>query len=84
MNEEFNEWLASAYPPTRPLNGAEAFWIKAAWLEATRRAEEKSAIRIGELESALTEIALYAHYNSTGPAVPDHLWDIRRIAYVAL
>lgn len=49
MNEEFNEWLASAYPPTRPLNGAEAFWIKAAWLEATRRADRNARLECAEI-----------------------------------
>ena len=37
--------------------------------------------RIEELEQALSEIAAFAHDNSTGPAIPDVLWSIRDMAY---
>jgi hypothetical protein len=33
------------------------------------------------LRERLNEIAEYAHEHSTGPAVPDSLWEIRRMAY---
>ena len=58
--KEFNEWMASAYPPTRPLSGAETFWIKAAWFESARRADKRNEARIAELQTALDKIALYA------------------------
>ena len=35
-------------------------------------------------EAALREIAELAHDKSTGPAVPDALWDVRRMAYDAI
>lgn len=38
---------------------------------------EKNAL----LESLLIEIGDYAYNASTGPAVPDALWDIRKMAY---
>jgi hypothetical protein len=47
--------------------------------EALRLAEE----RIGELETLLSEIGDFAHNHSTGPAVPDHLWTVREMAYSA-
>lgn len=34
-----------------------------------------------ELESRLKEIGDFAHDKSTGPAVPDPLWEVRRMAY---
>ena len=37
--------------------------------------------RIEELEQALSEIASFAHDNSTGPAIPDAFWSIRDMAY---
>ena len=39
--------------------------------------------RIAELEAVLLDIGNYAHDRSTGPAVPDDLWEIRRMAYDA-
>jgi hypothetical protein len=35
---------------------------------------------ICELRSRLDAIHDYAHAHSTGPAVPDHLWEVRRMA----
>ena len=37
--------------------------------------------RIVELESLLKSIGDYAHDRSTGPALPDDLWEVRRMAY---
>ena len=37
--------------------------------------------RIELLENRLREIAEYAHNESTGPAIPDALWEIREQAY---
>lgn len=71
---EFQLWIIDKNGPL----------TKAAWLESARRADKRNMDRICELEAALTEIALYAHDNSTGPADLDHLWEIRRIAYDAL
>lgn len=41
-DKEFNAWLAVHYPLTRALSGAEAYWIKSAWDEATRRADKRA------------------------------------------
>ena len=43
-----------------------------------------SDARIAELEAALRQIGDMAHDASTGPAVPDTLWDIRCEAYELL
>lgn len=40
--------------------------------------------RVDSLVAALNEIGDYAHDCSTGPAVPDALWEIRRMAYEAM
>lgn len=37
--------------------------------------------KIAHLERLLMVIGDFAHDNSTGPAVHDALWDIRRMAY---
>jgi hypothetical protein len=37
--------------------------------------------RLAVCEDLLIEIGDYAHNNSTGPAVPDALWEVRRMAY---
>jgi len=34
-----------------------------------------------ELSDLLHEIGNFAHDRSTGPAVPDALWEVRRMAY---
>lgn len=81
MDEEFHDW---AMNKNLVLGSTAYYTAKQAWIEATRRADKRNTDRICELEAALTEIALYAHDNSTGPADPDHLWKIRRIAYDAL
>ena len=36
-----------------------------------------------ELEQRLREIGDFAHDHSTGPAVPDALWEVRSMAYGA-
>lgn len=81
MDEDFHNW---AMNKNIVLGSAVYYTAKQAWLEAMRRADKRNVDRINQLEAALTEIALYAHDNSTGPAVRDHLWEIRRIAYDAL
>lgn len=43
--------------------------------------ELAQAERIEELETLLKDIGNYAHDHSTGPAVPDALWTIRKMAY---
>ena len=40
--------------------------------------------RVAKLEKALREIGDYAHDKSTGPVVPDALWEVRTMAYAAL
>ena len=45
---------------------------------------DDAADRIAELEAALRQIGDMAHDASTGPAVPDTLWDIRCEAYELL
>ena len=47
-----------------------------------RRADELQQ-RLAEAESALPDIGDFAHDQSTGPAVPDALWEVRRMAYDA-
>lgn len=44
---------------------------------------EKLRDKIETLENALLRIADFAHDKSTGPAVPDGLWEVRSIAYEA-
>lgn len=46
--------------------------------EVVRLRAERDALR-----DALTEIGDFAHDRSTGPAVPDALWDVRIMAYAA-
>jgi hypothetical protein len=36
---------------------------------------------IKRLRELLTQIAEYAHKHSTGPTVPDALWEVRQMAY---
>jgi len=45
---------------------------------------EELTERLGALRTALEDIHDYAHVHSTGPAVPDALWDIRAMARNAL
>ena len=56
------------------------------WHEALATHENIEALksRIAELEAALRQIGDMAHDASTGPAVPDTLWDIRCEAYELL
>jgi len=42
------------------------------------------AARVASLEAALRQIGDYAHDKSTGPAVPDALWEVRGMAYRAI
>ena len=37
-----------------------------------------------DMEEALRQIGDFAHDKSTGPAVPDALWEVRSMAYDAL
>lgn len=46
--------------------------------------QDRTASRVDELESCLRDIAEIAHDASTGPAIPDTLWEIRGIAYEVL
>jgi len=54
---------------------------------AARRLEEffKWALDAGnerdEISDLLHDIGNFAHDRSTGPAVPDALWEVRRMAY---
>lgn len=50
--------------------------------ESATLAELKA--RVLELETTMAAIADYAHDHSTGPAVPDALWEIRSMAQDAL
>lgn len=52
--------------------------VRAERLVGQRDRAREEASRLREL---LTEIAEYAHHHSTGPAVPDVLWEIRQMAY---
>lgn len=54
---------------------------------AARRVEEffKWALAAGnerdDMSEVLQDIGNFAHERSTGPAVPDDLWEVRRMAY---
>ena len=50
-------------------------------IEGAQRSYEDLHEEILMLRAVLRQIGDYAHDNSTGPAVPDALWDIRAIAY---
>lgn len=49
-----------------------------------RRAPRLAAQPLTSAEEALREIGDFAHDRSTGPAVPDALWEVREMAYAAL
>jgi hypothetical protein len=52
------------------------------WQEAQEQLKKlRSEPEADRLRALLTEIAEYAHENSTGPTVPDALWEIRQMAY---
>jgi len=40
--------------------------------------------RIDRLQSCLGDIGDFAHDRSTGPAVPDALWEVRDMAYAGV
>jgi hypothetical protein len=42
------------------------------------------AARVTALESVLRQIGDFAHDKSTGPAVPDALWEVRGMAYAVI
>ena len=50
-------------------------------IEGAQKTYESLCEEIEMLRSVLRQIGDYAHDNSTGPTVPDALWDIRAIAY---
>jgi hypothetical protein len=50
-------------------------------LAASQESLKQSEARVRELESRLKEIGDFAHDRSTGPAVPDALWEVRAMAY---
>jgi len=49
-----------------------------------QRELKAQAAEIERLQDALRDIAELAHDKSTGPAVPDTCWEIRRMAYDAV
>lgn len=53
-------------------------------LEALVIDREANHARITELETRLRDIGDIAHAQSTGPAEPDWLWQIRELAYELL
>jgi len=50
------------------------------WKQAAD-ARDAALIRVAEMDDTLKRIGDYAHDKSTGPAVPDALWEIRAMAY---
>jgi hypothetical protein len=52
---------------------------KDAAAEVLRLREEND--RLSHYESLVIEIGNFAHDISTGPAIPDDLWEVRRMAY---
>ena len=61
--------------------GVRELAARVAELEADARALSDAVAEIDRLNRLLTSIGDYAHDHSTGPAVPDALWEIRRMAY---
>lgn len=53
-------------------------------LAALLERDREQTDRIEDLEEALRQIGDFAHDKSTGPAVPDALWEVRQMAYDAL
>ena len=52
-------------------------------VRADRLVEERDAAlqEAKRLRDLLTQVAEYAHDRSTGPTVPDSLWEVRQMAY---
>lgn len=52
-------------------------------VRAERLVEERDAAlqEAKRLRDLLTQVAEYAHDRSTGPTVPDALWEVRQMAY---
>ena len=63
MDKEFNEWVARSIPASRPMTQGDMVYLKAAWLEATRRADKRAREECAEICDALDE----RHYN----VIPD-------------
>ena len=59
---------------------------RTAWRVAAENAEaalEEAQTQLDSAWETLAEIGDFAHDKSTGPAVPDDLWEIRSMAYTA-
>ena len=50
-------------------------------LESEREANAVLSAENAELRARLTDIGDFAHARSTGPAIEDDLWEVRRMAY---
>jgi hypothetical protein len=75
---EFEAWLKATTTccPDRLTTGYRLYEVDLAW-----RAWSAGNAESQRLRDLLTEVAEYAHQHSTGPAVPDALWEVRQKAY---
>ncbi len=69
----------------RPTSGYSKVMRKAAdEIDMLRKVAEADQAAINELQGMLKDIGDFAHDRSTGPAVEDDLWEVRRMAYELL
>lgn len=66
-------WNALVHVSTEQLETGEMYSMGQAIADLTRERDQ--------LQDRLTDIGNFAHDKSTGPAVPDALWEVRRMAY---
>lgn len=64
-----------------PIEVAVADVVAASRLEEFFRWALKAGAARDEMSDLLLDIGNFAHDHSTGPAVPDALWEVRRMAY---
>jgi hypothetical protein len=74
------ERLVQERDEAREKNWADHYFRQ--WQEAQEQIKQlKDTPEADRLRELLTEIAEIAHQHSTGPTVPDVLWEIRQMAY---
>lgn len=65
-NKEFNEWVARSIPPSLPMTQGDMVYLRAALIEATRRADKRAREECCEIvrsERIANECALEEAYN---------------------
>jgi len=75
---EFEAWMVANSTATlsRESDNYLVYEVDCAW-----RAWQAARAESKRLRRLLIEIAEYAHNHSTGPTVPDALWEVRQMAY---